>query len=81
MRPDGRRPLVGGNWKMHMLLGEAEEYCRRFVAGLGDETAEVALFPSYPLLPTVAGGLAGSAAPARALVRSPAAGGRREPAP
>lgn len=60
MRTDGRRPLVGGNWKMHMLHGEAEEYCRRFVAEFRHETAEVALFPSHPLLPTVAGGVAGS---------------------
>ena len=62
MTPSTRRPLVGGNWKMHMLRGEAEEYCRAFVAGLGDEAAEVALFPSHPLLPTVAAGVAGSPA-------------------
>ena len=60
MSPNGRRPLVGGNWKMHMLRGEAEEYCRRFVGSLGDETAEIALFPSPTLLPTVADALAGS---------------------
>ena len=55
-----RRPLVGGNWKMHLLRGEAEQFCRRFVAGLGDAAAEVVLFPSHPLLPAVAGALAGS---------------------
>ena len=60
MSPIGRRPLVGGNWKMHLLRDEAEEYCRRFVAELGDEAAEVVLFPSHPLLPTVAKALAGS---------------------
>ena len=60
MSSNGRRPLVGGNWKMHMLRSEAEEYCRRFVAALENETAEIALFPSHPLLPAVAVGLSGS---------------------
>ncbi len=55
-----RRPLVGGNWKMHLLRGEAEEYCRRLVQGLGGATAEVVIFPSHPLLPAVSATLAGS---------------------
>ena len=60
MSPDTRRPLVGGNWKMHLLSGEAEEFCRRFVPLVGGETAEVALFPSHPLVSAVAGAVAGS---------------------
>ncbi len=55
-----RRPLVGGNWKMHFLAGEAQQFCQRFVAGLADSPVEVVLFPSAPLLPAVAQALAGS---------------------
>ena len=55
-----RRPLVGGNWKMHLLRHEAEEYCRAFAHGVGQHAAEVVLFPSFPLLPAVSEGLTGS---------------------
>ena len=48
-----RRPLIGGNWKMHLLSREARDYCRSFAAGLGASGAEVVLFPSFPLIPTV----------------------------
>ena len=55
-----RRPLVGGNWKMHMVGTEARELSGELVARLDHPAAEVVLFPSPPLLPTVAEVLAGS---------------------
>jgi len=56
---EARRPLVGGNWKMHMLSAEARDYVARF-GQLSVRDAEVVLFPSFPLLPVLARGLAGS---------------------
>jgi triosephosphate isomerase len=56
-----RRPLVGGNWKMHFLREEVEAYCRAFASAADELSAEVVLFPSFPLLPAVAAALAGSA--------------------
>lgn len=55
-----RRPLVGGNWKMNLLRSEAESFTRQLRDGFGDAEAEVVIFPSYPLIPTVAEGLDGS---------------------
>jgi triosephosphate isomerase len=55
-----RRPLVGGNWKMHFVSSDAESYCRDLLAGT-DFAAEVVLFPSPPLLKLVAEALSGSA--------------------
>ena len=61
-----RRPLVGGNWKMHKVRGEAEGFCRDLAAGLvtlSSATApevDVVLFPSAPLLHTVSTALAGA---------------------
>ena len=62
----GRRPLVAANWKMNLLRRDAEAWCRRVGEGLagGDgrvPSAEVVAFPSFPLLPAVAAGLAGTA--------------------
>ena len=54
-----RRPLVGGNWKMNLLSAEARDYVARF-GQLSVRHAEVVLFPSAPLLPILARGLAGS---------------------
>ena len=54
-----RTPLVGGNWKMHFSRDEAEAFCAALVA-LPEPRAEVVLFPSFPLIPAVAAGLAGS---------------------
>ncbi len=51
-----RRPLLGGNWKMHKTAAEAEEFCKKLVE-TGEPRAEVVLFPSHPLLPIVARGL------------------------
>ena len=61
MSPDHRRPLVGGNWKMHLLRGEAEEYCRRFVAELWRAGGRGRAVPVAPAAArSVAGALAGS---------------------
>jgi len=56
-----RRPLVGGNWKMHLLTGDADALCRQLVADLPtDAGTDLVLFPSFPVIPTVAAALAGS---------------------
>jgi triosephosphate isomerase len=55
-----RRPLVGGNWKMHFLRDDAKRFCESLLAG-GALAADVVLFPSFPLLPGVADALQGSA--------------------
>ncbi len=59
-----RRPLVAANWKMHHLRGDAERFCRALaaapLAGAAEGGAEVVVFPSFPLLPTVEAGLAAS---------------------
>jgi triosephosphate isomerase len=60
MKDSKRRPLVGGNWKMHLLRQPAQEFCDNFVAGFGSTATEVVLFPSFPLIPAVAAALAGS---------------------
>lgn len=49
-----RRPLIGGNWKMNMFHQEARTFCRDLLAGLDNSAAEVVIFPSFPLLSTVA---------------------------
>ena len=61
-----RRPLVGANWKMHHRRGDAEAWCRAVLAAGsplagGEPAVEAVVFPSFPLLPTVEAGLAGSA--------------------
>ena len=57
MKSGVRRPLVAGNWKMHLLRRDAVAYCRALREGLGRSAAEVLLFPSYPLLQAVAAAL------------------------
>jgi triosephosphate isomerase len=60
--PRARRPILAGNWKMHLLAAEAEAFCAALPPGLGHPPGpEVVLFPSFPLLPAVAAALAGSA--------------------
>ena len=68
MSETNRRPLIGGNWKMNLLRDAASAFCRDLLAGIGTPTAEVVLFPSFPLLPTVA----------EALVSSPVACGGQD---
>ena len=60
MSDSQRRPLIGGNWKMNLLSADAESFTRRLRDGFGDASAEVVIFPSYPLIPAVAAGLEGS---------------------
>jgi len=57
-----RPPLVAANWKMNLLRAPAEDYCRILRAATPAETSAVAaiVFPSFPLLPAVVSGLAGS---------------------
>jgi len=60
MSPLTRRPLIGGNWKMHMLSAEAAAFCRAFGSDAATLAPEVVLFPSFPLLPIVKAELGGS---------------------
>jgi triosephosphate isomerase len=57
-----RRPLVAGNWKMNLLRAEAETLVAALAAELatGSPEADVAIFPSHPLLAPVAAALAGT---------------------
>ncbi|MDX1643404.1 MAG: triose-phosphate isomerase [Thermoanaerobaculia bacterium] len=55
-----RIPLVGGNWKMHLVSSSAVDYCDALLANDDDPRAEVVLFPSFPMLPLVAAKLEGS---------------------
>ncbi len=56
-----RRPIAAGNWKMNLLRRDAEAFCQALRRSLSDETAaEVVLFPSAPLVGTVARELKGS---------------------
>jgi triosephosphate isomerase len=57
-----RRPIVAGNWKMHLDRAGAEALCVS-LAGAAARTVgpEIVVFPSFPLLPAVARALAGSA--------------------
>lgn len=51
-----RKPLFIGNWKMHFLPQEAEEFLDQFHASLDASVAEscdIALAPPHPLLPIV----------------------------
>ena len=62
----GRKPILAANWKMNMLRAEAGAFCdqlRRHSEEAGDQAnrVEMLVFPSFPLLDTVAAGLAGTA--------------------
>jgi len=60
--PTSRRALIAANWKMHLLRQEAKGFCQRLRSRLAEtDHADVVLFPSFTLLPTVAEQLAGSA--------------------
>lgn len=63
MNSQQRRPLIGGNWKMHMLRGEAEAYCKAFGPEASEAHAQVVLFPSHPLLSATHRALASSTVP------------------
>ena len=50
MTTEPRQPMVAGNWKMHLLRREAQEFCHRLLEGLEESPVRVALFPSFPLI-------------------------------
>ena len=52
--------IVAANWKMHHLRADAEAYCRALRSGLGAGGPRIVVFPSFPLIPTVARELDGS---------------------
>ena len=61
MTTAARRPVMAGNWKMHLVRAEAEAWCAEVRAGLpAGRAAEVVVFPSFPLLAAVSAALAGS---------------------
>ena len=69
-----RKPILAANWKMNMLRAEAGSFCDRLRRlseedggqGSADRASaghvEVLVFPSFPLLDTVASGLSGGIA-------------------
>jgi triosephosphate isomerase len=59
--PRERRPLVAGNWKMNLVRAEAGALVAALAAAIAREppAADVAVFPSHPLLAPVAAALAG----------------------
>ncbi len=54
------RKLVAANWKMHLLRADAIEFCSGLLDRLPADAPQVAIFPSFPLIPVVADQLAGS---------------------
>ena len=58
-----RTPLVAANWKMHLLTADARAYCDALREGLPVAGVEVALFPSFPLLPAVVASVASAGLP------------------
>jgi len=55
-----RRPLAAANWKMHLLRAEARALCAALRAAPPTPGADAVIFPSHPLISTVAEALAGS---------------------
>ena len=56
-----RRPIMAGNWKMHMLVAEAESLVRNLISGLdGTEKVDIVVAPPFPSLYPVARLLEGS---------------------
>ena len=61
MTPDGRRPLVAGNWKMHGRAGTTAAYVERLLESLGDDAAvEVAVCVPFTALATAVEAARGS---------------------
>jgi len=56
----GRRPLIAGNWKMHLTPSETEAFCKAFVGSVEGCAAEILLIPSFPSLDRAREGLDGS---------------------
>jgi triosephosphate isomerase len=56
-----RRPIMAGNWKMNMLVSEAEALVRGLKSGLdGTEEVDVVVAPPFPSLHSVGKALSGS---------------------
>ncbi|HEV7508212.1 MAG TPA: triose-phosphate isomerase [Thermoanaerobaculia bacterium] len=57
-----RRSMMAANWKMNHLRADAVDCCRPLKRSLAEHpaAAQVAIFPSYPLIPVVAAELAGT---------------------
>ncbi len=55
-----RRPLFGGNWKMHKITADVEAYCSKLSDLAGESSAEIVIFPSPPLLGAVSAAFRGS---------------------
>jgi triosephosphate isomerase (TIM) len=58
-----RKPLIAGNWKMHLTLSESEALARAVLEGVRGQNGhiEVALFPPFTALVAVARTLEGGA--------------------
>ena len=57
-----RRPLIAGNWKMHLSLGEAAALARALAASCGNcNDREVMIAPAFTALAAVAEAVRGSA--------------------
>jgi triosephosphate isomerase len=51
-----RKPLIAGNWKMNLTVGEAEDLVRKLVGNFPadlHQRVDVAVLPPFPLLATV----------------------------
>ena len=51
-----RRPLIAGNWKMNLTVGEAEDLVRKLVGNFPSDLhqrVDVAVLPPFPLLSAV----------------------------
>ena len=55
-----RRPLIAGNWKMHLTIGEAESLARAIASGGIPADRDVMLAPPYTALAAVNKALQGS---------------------
>jgi len=55
-----RRPLIAGNWKMHLSLAEADELASAVARAATDAHCEVMIAPPFTSLPTVAEALRGT---------------------
>ena len=49
-----RKPFVGGNWKMNLHKAEAVDLAKGLAGTITDDSVEVAVFPAFPYLATVA---------------------------
>lgn len=45
-----RKPIIAGNWKMHMTIDSGRDFVREVAAGLGDTDVEVVLCVPFTLI-------------------------------